>query len=115
MIGKHVLADFYGVASAPLDDAGLLSRCLRSAAEKCQLTALADPVIHCFEGGGVTGFILLAESHISLHTYPEKGFIALDIFSCGKEDPEAALSVFREALHPKTENVTTATRGNRIF
>ena len=111
MIGHHLLADFYGVSPERLNDADLLSDCLQAAAHRCGLTPLASPVVHRFDGGGVTGFILLAESHIALHTYPERGFIAVDIFSCGDADPHAALEVFRAALRPQHEQVTAIVRG----
>jgi len=114
IIGRHLLAYFYGVASQRLDDVALLSDCLRSAASRSGLTLLGAPILHCFRGGGVTGFIVLAESHISFHTYPEHGFMALDIFSCGDADPQAALQVFRTALAPQYERVMMAERGEEI-
>jgi S-adenosylmethionine decarboxylase len=110
-IGKHLLADLSGIAADLLDDAALLSECLLAGAGACGLTPLAPPRLHCFEGGGVTGFLLLAESHIALHTYPEHGYIAVDIFSCGQSDPMAALQVFRDRLRPGREKVSTVTRG----
>jgi S-adenosylmethionine decarboxylase len=111
MVGSHLLVDLHGVPPERLNDAALLAVCLETAAARCRMTALAPPVMHCFPGGGVTGFILLAESHIALHTYPERGFMALDVFSCGPVDPVEALAVFREALAPVRERVTCAARG----
>jgi S-adenosylmethionine decarboxylase len=114
MIGKHLLADFYGVEAARLDDGDLLRRCMLAAASRCALTPVAPPVLHRFEGGGVTAFLLLAESHIALHTYPERGFLALDIFSCGRGDPGEALEVFRTALAPERVEATTEERGKEV-
>jgi len=111
MLGRHVLADFFGVAGARLDDAEQLAACLEAAARRCGLTAVAPPLLHRFAGGGVTGVILLAESHISVHTFPEYGYAAVDIFSCGDSDPQQALNVFRVALAPQREQVMTASRG----
>ena len=51
-------------------------------------------------GLGVTGVVLLAESHISIHTWPEQGYAAIDIFMCGAAEPQRALDVLREALAP---------------
>jgi S-adenosylmethionine decarboxylase len=110
----HLLADLYGIEGERLADVERLAECLRAAARRCRLTELAPPVMHRFEGGGVTGLILLAESHIALHTYPEYGYVAVDIFSCGVEDPGSALAVFREALSPDREEVTTAVRGREV-
>ena len=114
MIGRHLLADLYGVAAGRLDDVELLAGCLRAAARRCGLTELAAPVMHRFEGGGVTGVLLLAESHIALHTYPEYGYMALDIFSCGAGDPEGALAEFRAALAPEREEATVVARGEDV-
>ena len=114
MIGQHLLVDFYGITPAQLDNADVLAACLETAARRVCLTPLAPPVIHRFAGGGVTGFLLLAESHIALHSYPEHGYLALDIFSCGDGDPRAAVEVFRAALCPECERVTVAVRGKEV-
>lgn len=111
MIGRHLLVDFYGVAADRLSDGNVLERCLIEAARLAGLTPLGPPMIHSFQGGGQTAFLLLSESHIAVHTYPERGFVAIDIFSCGKNDPSAALEVFRSALAPETQRVTLLDRG----
>ena len=114
MIGIHVLLDLYGIDPPKLNDCGLLADCLSESALRCGLTPLSAPQLHAFDGGGVTGVILLSESHIALHTYPEHGFIAIDLFSCGPGDPEAAVKVFRERLNPAHEVVTRTSRGTEI-
>lgn len=110
-IGLHLLVDLSGVSAVSLDDRDLLSQSLEEAARRCRLTALAAPVMHRFAGGGVTGFILLAESHIALHSFPDRGYLALDIFCCGDGDPHPALDVFRERFKPTREHVTEISRG----
>jgi S-adenosylmethionine decarboxylase len=114
MIGQHLLADLYDVASDRLVDAGLLADCLDEAARRGGMKPIGPPVLHRFEGGGLTGYLLLSESHIAFHTYPEHRYIALDIFSCGGGDSKAALSVFLAALEPGRERITTAPRGAEI-
>lgn len=114
MIGRHLLIDFHEVSAERLDDAELLSRVLAEAARRGGLTPLGPPVLHRFEGGGLTGYLLLSESHIAVHTYPELGFAALDIFACGSGDPRAALDVFRTELAPRRERVTSSTRGEGL-
>jgi S-adenosylmethionine decarboxylase len=114
MIGQHLLADLYDVPPDRLVDADLLAECLREGARRAGLTPLGPPVLHRFEGGGLTGYLLLSESHIALHTYPEHGYIALDVFSCGGADPLAVLDVFRPALSPGRERLTTAPRGEDV-
>jgi S-adenosylmethionine/arginine decarboxylase-like enzyme len=78
------------------------------------MNPIGPPVLHRFEGGGLTGYLLLSESHIALHTYPEHRYLALDIFSCGRADSKAALSVFLAVLEPGREQITTAPRGAEI-
>ena len=97
-----------------LVDAGLLADCLDDAARRGGMKPIGAPVLYRFQGGGLTGYLLLSESHIAFHTYPEHRFLALDIFSCGSADSKAALSVFLAALEPGREHLTTAPRGAEI-
>jgi S-adenosylmethionine decarboxylase len=90
--GTHLLADFEGVAPALLLDAAAIEDVLRQAALAAGARILHGH-FHTFgAGGGVTGVLLLAESHISIHTWPEDGFAALDIFMCGAARPALALA-----------------------
>ena len=113
-IGIHALLDFYDVPIALLTDAEHLSRCLMEAAQAAGMTPLSEPVLHRFPGGGLTGFLPLAESHIAFHTYPEWGYLAVDIFTCGTSAPEAAVAVLRAALQPGREQVRCLPRGEEI-
>jgi len=113
-LGQHIIADLYGVDEEHLKDVTLLTDCLLNAANRCLLTPIGQPVVHVFPGGGLTGFLLLSESHISLHTYPEHHFIGIDLFSCGKGDPMNAIDVFRSALSPNRENISVVARGNEL-
>ncbi|MGO4381168.1 adenosylmethionine decarboxylase [Pseudoduganella sp. RAF53_2] len=108
--GVHLLADMSGIAAELLTDCSKIEQLLRDAA-----TAAGAHVLHSHfhgfgEGQGVTGVVLLAESHISIHTWPETGFAAADIFMCGRTDPQRALSLLREALHPSGCAITTIRR-----
>jgi S-adenosylmethionine decarboxylase len=104
-IGKHVFADIYGVAPALLRDEKKLMAIMSQALHQCHFTVI-NRLSFTFSGGGfgVTGIFLLSESHAAFHTYPEIPYIALDIFSCGTSDPEEALAILLETLHP--EHVT---------
>jgi S-adenosylmethionine decarboxylase len=115
-LGRHLIADLHGIAPAALRDAERLRRCLLDAAEACALTPVAPAVIHPFAGGGqgVTGFLLLAESHIAAHTYPEHGLLAMDVFSCGPADPRRALVVARRAYAPGRIAARIASRGRAL-
>jgi S-adenosylmethionine decarboxylase len=109
--GEHLLADFYGVAEAPLKDAAFLEHLLREAAQQAGARVLSSH-FHVFgEEKGVTGVVLLSESHISIHTWPETGFAALDVFMCGSALPELALEHAARVLKPVRQRVTHAERG----
>ncbi|MCP2041374.1 S-adenosylmethionine decarboxylase [Neisseria sp. HSC-16F19] len=87
---RHGLLDLYGVDAAAARDEALIRRALYAAAEAAEATVLAEH-FHTFGGeGGITGMLLLAESHISIHTWPEHGHAAVDIFVCGRLRLEAA-------------------------
>jgi hypothetical protein len=68
--GTHLLADFYDIDADRLNDAHALARILLDAARAARMTPLSTPVVLRFAGGGLTGFLPLAESHIAFHTYP---------------------------------------------
>jgi S-adenosylmethionine decarboxylase len=110
-VGRHMLADLYGVQPARLQDGAALESLLRRAAEAAGAQVLQSH-FHAFGlAGGITGVVLLAESHISIHTWPETGFVAADIFMCGAADPTRALAVLLEALSPSRRHVETVPRG----
>lgn len=109
--GRHVLADFRGVAADRLTDAEALQAQLIAAAKAGGAQVLSAHFHHFGEGAGVTGVVMLSESHISIHSWPEHGFAALDIFMCGAAQPELALASLRDALAPATVKVTSVARG----
>jgi S-adenosylmethionine decarboxylase len=81
-IGTHILADMWGVGRAVLDDIPALRNAMKEAAESSGLNVI-DTRFHKFVPQGVTGYVMLSESHISIHTWPESGMAALDVFTCG--------------------------------
>lgn len=98
---RHGLLDLYGCSPELLSDEEALSSVLHGAAEAAGATILFTR-FHTFGGhGGVTGVLLLAESHISIHTWPEWEFAAVDIFVCGHLRLEAARRVLQEMMNAK--------------
>lgn len=106
--GLHLLLDLHGCSG--LTDAALLESVLRAAAAAAGATVLGAD-FHRFAGGGVTGVVLLAESHITLHTWPERDFAAVDIFMCGAARPDLAQALILERLRPRHSTLTTVERG----
>jgi len=98
--GRHVAMDAWGVDFDLLNDASWLERQMVDAAKKCGATVLSVQSKQ-FEPQGATVLVLLSESHISIHTYPEKGFAALDCYTCGHTvDPMLAIQHMLEVLKP---------------
>jgi len=109
--GVHLLADLAGIDAHLLTDAQAIDALLREAAQAAGARILHSH-FHAFGPGmGVTGVLLLAESHISIHTWPEHGFAAADIFMCGESQPQRALAVIDAAFRPNTRSVQTIARG----
>jgi S-adenosylmethionine decarboxylase len=108
--GLHLLADLHGIAAGPLRDAAAIDALLRAAAEAAGAHILHGH-FHAFgPEQGVTGVLLLAESHISIHTWPEAGFAAIDIFMCGAARPQLALAYIEDALRPRSTALRTVER-----
>jgi S-adenosylmethionine decarboxylase len=107
--GTHVLIDFWGATN--LNDPELIERSLREAAEECGATVLHTHVHEFSANGGVSGVAVLAESHISVHTWPELGFAAFDVFMCGNCEPNRALPVLRRVFRPDREQIDEQNRG----
>lgn len=98
--GRHVAMDAWGVDFDLLNDALLLEKHMKVAAEKCGATVLSSQAQN-FEPQGATVLVLLSESHLSVHTYPEKGFAALDCYTCGHGvDPAVAIRYMMDVLKP---------------
>lgn len=108
--GTHLLADLSGIAAEKLGNCAELEALLRSAAEAAHARVLFSHFHGFGVGQGVTGVVLLAESHISIHTWPECGFAAADIFMCGSAQPELALTIIEAALQPASSRINTVRR-----
>ncbi len=107
--GKHWIVEFYGARA--LGDVKVIRRSLKNAAALSGATLLKIQLHHFGAGGGVTGVALLAESHISIHTWPERAYAAIDIFMCGdKCSPRAALESLRDELTPRRAKVRRLVR-----
>ncbi len=81
-LGAHVLLDLYGIPAAQLDDPDHLRACLEQAARDGG-AHVVDSRFSRFSPQGASGIVILAESHVAVHTWPELGFAAVDVFTCG--------------------------------
>ena len=113
-LGRHLLADLHGVAAARLADGELIEAALIAAARAAGATPLFTKLHRFGAQMGVTGVVLLQESHISIHTWPEHGFAAVDVFMCGDCRPERAVAYLAESLAPQRIDVCEQPRGDDI-
>lgn len=107
--GTHLLVDLWGASN--LDDPELIDRALCDAAVRAGATILHSHFHHFTPNGGVSGVVVLAESHISIHTWPERSFAAVDIFMCGACDPRDAVPVLKQAFQPDRLDIDEQRRG----
>ncbi len=105
----HVLAELWGARH--LDDVDAIEDAIRTAAETAGATVLHVYFHRFSSSGGVSGVAVLAESHISIHTWPEREFAAVDIFMCGACDPYKAVPVLRRAFAPTSMQISEHKRG----
>jgi S-adenosylmethionine decarboxylase len=98
-MGRHVIADLHDVSAELLGSIDFWKEILIDGAKKSGATVLSDHFHHFGEGYGLTGVIVLAESHISIHTWPEKNYAAIDVFMCGTCDPEVAVDHITSRLN----------------
>ena len=113
-VGRHLLADLYGMDPARLRDESWLAEVFRAALARAGFNAIRA-TSHKFPGAasGVTAVALLSESHASLHTYPEHEYVAIDVFSCGRPDPHDVVDLLIDALEPQHVERHLQTRGAR--
>jgi S-adenosylmethionine decarboxylase len=110
--GAHLIIDLYDAKK--LDDIGHIEAALRQCVEAAGATLLHIHLHHFEPNGGVSGVAVLAESHISIHSWPENGYAALDVFMCGDAKPEACVPVLRKAFKPKKIAVSELLRGQGV-
>jgi S-adenosylmethionine decarboxylase len=107
--GTHLIIDLWGASR--LDDPAHIDRVLRQAALASGATILHGHFHHFSPNGGVSGVLVLAESHVSIHTWPERDYAALDIFVCGACNPYLALPALRAGFAPDRVQLAEHKRG----
>lgn len=110
-VGKELIVELWDPKGIDLTDKEAIRAVLLRAVRASGSTLIRSFVHHL--NPGVTGFALLKESHISIHTWPELGYAAFDFFTCGKADSYKALDAVKEAFRPESVKVTEIMRGAR--
>lgn len=110
-LGRHILAEFYSCTSKALDDTSGIEALMVEAANKAGATII-NSSFHHFSPAGVSGVVVIQESHLAIHTWPEYRFAAVDIFTCGREaDPQAALDYLKHKLQAARVEMREESRG----
>ena len=110
--GRHLIIDLMGARH--LTDEDRIQQAFRDCVKACGATLLHIHT-HVFEpNGGVSGVAVLAESHISVHTWPEAGYAAFDVFMCGDAKPEKCVEVLKRAFTPGRTQVSELLRGKEV-
>jgi S-adenosylmethionine decarboxylase len=110
-LGNHLIIELYECQSDVINDARIVEEKLIEAV-RISGANMVQSVIHEFNPHGVSGVIVIEESHFSVHTWPEYGYCALDIFTCGDEiDYYSALQYLKEEFQAKNLSVTEMKRG----
>ena len=107
--GKHYIIDFY--EASHLTDIDLMEKALVDAAKVAGATLLHIHLHKFTQANGITGVALLAESHISVHSWPERNYAAFDVFMCGNAKPEKAVKLLEQVFLPKRVEVKEILRG----
>jgi len=110
--GDHFLIDLWGASE--IDDLKLMESSLRKCVDKAKATLLHIHLHHFTPTGGISGVAVLAESHISVHTWPEHGYAAFDIFMCGDSEPKKCIPILEDAFNPEKLEVSNHMRGKQV-
>jgi len=110
-LGKHTIIDLFDCNREKINDIKLLEDLLLRAAKAAKATVIKSH-FHKFSPQGVSGTVIIAESHFNLHSWPEHGYVALDLFTCGKElDSTPATDLLIQELESKNYNIQALERG----
>ena len=110
-LGRHLLIELQDCDTGVLNDLDFIRDAMLTAAVDCGATVMGES-FHRFSPQGISGVVIIAESHLSIHTWPEYSYAAVDIFTCGTTvEPEKAAETLIEKLGSKNHTLTEIQRG----
>lgn len=112
-LGRHFLAEYYNCSSEILNDKSRIADIMTKAVEASKATII-KPFFHKFSPQGISGIIVIAESHLAIHTWPEYSFAAVDLFSCGDFDFTETLRFIRNNLAAENYSILSIKRGINV-
>lgn len=118
--GEHLMIDGYGGSYEKLNDQSFVLSCLQELPEKLGMRKLADPEVYFADGndkkdpGGWSGFVVIMESHISVHTFPARGFVSIDVYTCQNNiDRDRIVGYFSDKFDLSDTEVNFVVRGTK--
>lgn len=110
-LGRHILIELYNCDKEILNDNQLIEKHMNEAAKISKAT-IVKSCFHVFNPCGVSGAVIIQESHLTIHTWPEYGYAAVDLFTCGEQvDPWIAFDYLRQKLKATKSETTEVPRG----
>jgi S-adenosylmethionine decarboxylase proenzyme len=109
-LGRHLIAELYSCRSDLIDDEAIVRRHMLEAARRIGATVVGE-VFHRFSPHGVSGTVVIEESHLSIHTWPEHRYVAVDLFTCGGLDPRPGFLYLKQALGAADARMQEIARG----
>ncbi len=109
-IGRHVIAELWECEFDKLNDINFIERTFVEAALKSG-AEVREVVFHKFAPQGVSGVVIISESHLTIHSFPEHGYASIDVYTCGEIDPTIAAKYIADALGSQTREMTEISRG----
>lgn len=110
---QHLLVELFGCDTEVLENKILLTELLEKAALAANVT-IVQSVFHQYSPQGITGMVIIEESHLSIHTWPEYGYASVDFYTCGDGRPEKALDVIQNGLGAERTEVLMVDRGKSL-
>jgi len=108
--GQHLILDIWGARN--LNNIKVIEKCFHQCIKAANATLLHIHLHHFAQGDGVSGVAVLAESHISIHTWPERNYAAFDVFMCGQTKPHNVIPILLEVFEAKQHKLTEILRGD---
>ena len=110
-LGRHILAEFFDCDPNVLNNPALVEKYMLDAALECGAT-IVNKCFHLFAPHGVSGVVIISESHLAIHTWPELGYAAVDLFTCGdKCDPKVSYEFLKKKFNSKKATFSELKRG----
>src|SRR5512139_478501 len=110
-LGRQIVVEYYGCAPEVLNNVALIKRSMRDAAIASGATVVQE-AFHLFNPHGVSGVVVIAESHLAIHTWPEYGYAAVDLFTCGEDvSPDIAFEHLKAQLEATSFSAMEMKRG----